>query len=317
MTISESQFIWHNGEMKRWEEATTHVLAHSLHYGSSVFEGARAYDSHRGPVGFRLKDHTRRLFESAKIYRMPIPYTADEINAACRQVVLENQLRSAYIRPIAYYGYGTIAVLPTADTPVDVAVAAMEWGTYLGAEGLERGVDVCVSSWSRVAPNTIPAGAKAGGNYLSSILISGEAQRHGYAEGIGLSPGGTLSEGAGENLFIVRDNVIYTTPIAASILMGITRDSIITLARSLGYEVIQQELPREMLYCADEIFFTGTAVEVTPVRSVDGIEVGPGHRGPVTESLQNAFFGLFNGSTQDQWGWLEPLEETHAAAIAV
>lgn len=317
MTISASQFIWHNGEMKPWADATTHVLAHSLHYGSSVFEGARAYETHRGACGFRLSDHTRRLFESAKIYRMAIPYTPEEINEACRRVVVENDLKSAYIRPIVYYGYGTISVLPSADTPIEVAVAAMEWGTYLGAEGLEKGVDVCVSSWNRVAPNTIPAGAKAGGNYLSGMLISGEAQRHGYAEGIGLSPAGTLSEGAGENLFIVKNNVIYTTPVAASILQGITRDSLITLARSLGYEVVQQDLPREMLYCADEVFFTGTAVEVTPVRSVDGIEVGQGSRGPVTETLQNAFFGLFDGSTRDEWGWLEPLEESHAAAIAV
>lgn len=315
MNISKS--IWHNGALKPWADATTHVMSHSLHYGSSVFEGARVYDTNNGPRGFRLKEHIERLFYSARVYRMPVPYTVEEIHRACKEVVLDNELASAYLRPLIYYGAGTIGLVPTKETPVEVSIAAMEWGAYLGAEGLKRGVDVCISSWNRVAPNTIPAGAKAGGNYLSSTLISLEAKRHGYAEGIGLSPSGVLSEGAGENLFVIYKGALYTPPRAASILLGITRDTVLTLAEIAGLQIIEQDLTREFLYAADEIFFTGTAAEVTPVRSVDGLEVGSGERGPITEQLQSAFFGLFNGTTPDRWGWLEPLEDGDAAAIAV
>jgi len=257
-----------------------------------------------------LQAHTRRLFDSAKIHRIPVPYSASEINAACREVVVANELTNgAYIRPIAFRGYGDIGLAPKPDHPTDLSVAAWEWGTYLGADALDKGVDVCISSWQRVAPNTIPALAKAGGNYLSSTLVSLEAREHGYHEGIALSADGTVSEGAGENLFLIRDGIIYTPNATASILTGITRASVMTLAKELGLDVIEQSIPREMLYIADEIFLTGTAAEITPVRSVDRIEIGAGTRGPITKQLQDMFFGLFDGRTDDQWGWLEPLEE--------
>jgi branched-chain amino acid aminotransferase len=305
MPINAAKHIWYNGKLVPWEKATVHVLAHALHYGSTVFEGERAYSTSQGPVIFRLKDHTRRLFDSAKIYRIDIPYTPEQINAACKQIITTNSLKSAYLRPFAFRGYGEIGVAPKTPPPVDTVVAAFEWGAYLGAEGLENGIDVCVSSWQRLAPNTIPALGKAAGNYLSSQLISMEAKRLGFAEGIGLGTDGNVSEGAGENLFVVRDGVIYTPAVANSILQGITRDTVITLARAHGFEVREQALPREFLYIVDEMFLTGTAAEITPVRSVDRISVGSGKRGPVTEALQAAFFGLFTGKTPDNWGWLE------------
>jgi branched-chain amino acid aminotransferase len=255
---------------------------------------------------FRLREHTTRLFDSAKIHRIQIPFQPEQINDACRQAVAANALtRGAYIRPIAFRGYGEIGVAPKIDPPVDVAVAAWEWGKYLGHESEEAGVDVCISSWQRVAPNTIPALAKAGGNYLSSQLISQEAKRLGFAEGIGLAPDGTVSEGAGENLFLVKDGVLFTPGLAHSVLSGITRDTVMRLARERGIEIRETSIPREMLYIADELFFTGTAAEVTPIRSVDRIQVGIGRRGPVTETLQKAFFGLFTGATADKWGWLD------------
>jgi branched-chain amino acid aminotransferase len=304
MPIKPTKYIWFNGELVPWENATVHVMTHALHYGSSVFEGIRAYSTPRGPAVFRLAPHTRRLFDSAKIYRMELPYDKDQINEACKAVVRENGLKSAYLRPLVWRGYGEIGVMPLKN-PVEVMVAAIQWGTYLGADALENGVDVAVSSWNRVAPNTLPAMAKAGGNYLSSQLIVMEAQRHGYVEGIALDINGNLSEGSGENLFVIRDNVIFTPPLTAALLPGITRDSIITLAREFGYEVREQNLPREALYLADELFFTGTAAEVSPIRSVDGITIGAGKRGPITEAIQKTFFGLFNGETEDRWGWLE------------
>jgi branched-chain amino acid aminotransferase len=310
MTINRNNWIWHNGKLVPWDQAQVHVLTHALHYGSSVFEGIRVYATPNGSQVFRLQAHTQRLFDSAKIHRIPIPYSADEIDAACREVVITNELTNgAYIRPIAFRGYGDIGLAPKPDHPTDVAVAAWEWGAYLGADALDQGVDVCISSWQRVAPNTIPALAKAGGNYLSSTLVSLEARQHGYHEGIALSADGTVSEGAGENLFLIRDGIIYTPNATASILTGITRASVMTLAREIGLEVVEQSLPRELLYIADEIFLTGTAAEITPVRSVDRIEIGAGTRGPITKQLQNAFFGLFDGSTDDKWGWLEPLDE--------
>ena len=304
MPITPTKYIWFNGELVPWEKATVHVMTHALHYGSSVFEGIRCYGTPRGPAVFRLAPHTRRLFDSARVYRMEIPYSAAEISAACQAVVRENGLKSAYLRPLVWRGYGEIGVFPLKN-PVEVMVAAIEWGAYLGAEALENGVDVAVSSWQRVAPNTLPAMAKAGGNYLSSQLIVMEAQRHGYAEGIALDVSGNLSEGSGENLFVIRDGVIFTPPFTAALLPGITRDTIMTLARNLGYEVREQNLPRESLYLADELFFTGTAAEVTPIRSVDGLTVGAGKRGPITTAIQQAFFGLFSGETEDRWGWLE------------
>ncbi len=309
MPITQANFIWQNGKLVPWEKATTHVLTHALHYGSTVFEGVRAYATPRGPIIFRLKEHTRRLFDSARIYRMDIPYSIDDINNACKEIVMANGLtKGAYLRPFAFRGYGEIGVAPKISPPIDTVVAGFEWGAYLGAEGMEKGIDVCVSSWQRLAPNTIPSLGKAAGNYLSSQLISMEAKRMGFAEGIGLGVDGTVSEGAGENLFVIRDGIIYTPGIANSVLQGITRDTVITLARAHGFEVREQAIPREFLYIADEMFFTGTAAEVTPVRSVDHIQVGVGKRGPVTEAIQSAFFGLFNGKTADKWGWLESCE---------
>jgi len=309
MPIPATQYIWFNGKLVPWEKATVHVLSHALHYGSSVFEGVRAYATHQGVAIFRLRDHTRRLFDSAKIYRITVPYSAEQLNAAQREVVAVNGLKNgAYLRPVAFRGYGEIGVAPKIDPPVDVAVAAWEWGKYLGAESEAEGVDVCVSSWQRVAPNTLPALAKAAGNYLSSQLISMEARRLGFVEGIGLAPDGTVSEGAGENLFLIRDGVIHTPGFAHSVLGGITRDSVIRLARDLGYEVRETSIPRELMYIADELFFTGTAAEITPIRSVDRLVIGAGRRGPVTEKLQKAFFGLFTGATPDRYGWLEPVD---------
>jgi len=304
MPINPTKYIWFNGELVPWENATVHVMTHALHYGSSVFEGVRCYNTPKGPAVFRLTPHTRRLFDSAKIYRMELPYSQAQISDACKAVVRENGLNSAYLRPLVWRGYGELGVMPLKN-PVEVMVAAVEWGAYLGAEALENGVDVAVSSWTRMAPNTLPSMAKAGGNYLSSQLIVMEAQRHGYAEGIALDTNGNLSEGSGENLFVIRDGVIATPPLTAALLPGITRDTIMTLARELGHEVREQNLPREALYLADELFFTGTAAEVTPIRSVDGITIGAGKRGPITTSVQKAFFGLFNGETEDKWGWLE------------
>jgi branched-chain amino acid aminotransferase len=303
MPIAASKFIWFNGELVPWEQATVHVMTHAMHYGSSVFEGIRSYDTPRGPALFRIEPHIRRLFDSARIYRMELSFSHEQLTEACRTVVRENGLTNAYLRPLVWRGYGELGVFPLR-APVEVMVAAMQWGAYLGAEGLENGVDVQISSWTRVAPNTLPAMAKAGGNYLSSQLIVMEAVRHGYAEGIALDVNGQLSEGSGENLFVVRDGVIYTPPVTAALLPGITRDAVMTIARHLGYEVREQNLPREVLYLADEIFFTGTAAEVTPVRSVDRLTVGGGSRGPITTAIQNTFFGLFSGETEDRWGWL-------------
>jgi len=309
MPINKCDWIWQNGELINWDDAQVHVLTHALHYGSSVFEGIRVYRTPEGLKVFRLDAHTSRLFESAKIHRIPMPYNAAQINAACSQVVVRNNLvNGAYIRPIAFRGYGDIGLAPAPDHPTDVVVAAWEWGAYLGSDALEQGVDAGISSWQRFAPNTLPALAKAGGNYLSSTLISLEAKANGFHEGIALATDGTVSEGAGENLFIIKNGKIYTPPAPASILTGITRDSIITLSAEAGLEVIEHPVLREMLYIADEMFMTGTAAEVTPVRSVDRVAVGDGTRGIITEQLQAAFFGLFDGSTEDKWGWLQSIE---------
>ncbi|WDI31124.1 branched-chain amino acid transaminase [Hyphococcus flavus] len=307
MPIQEAKLIWRNGEMIPWAEATTHVLTHGLHYGTSVFEGMRAYDTkHNGVCIFRNREHIERLFYSARIYNIDMSkYTVDGLMQACKDVVRENGLTSAYIRPVAYLGYGEMGPYST-KVKSELAIAAFAWGAYLGEDGLKNGIDVAVSSWRRTAPGTIPAGAKAGGNYLSSRLIGMEARDRGFAEGIGLSHDGTVSEGAGENLFVVLNGRIITPPAAASILSGITRDTAMTLAKKAGHEVIEQSIPREMLYGADEIFLTGTAAEVTPVRSVDKIPVGKGNR-PVTNQIQDAFFGIFSGETKDEWGWLDPI----------
>jgi len=306
MPINKSEWIWQNGELVAWDDAQVHVLTHALHYGSSVFEGIRVYPTPEGLKIFRLSAHTKRMFESAKIHRIEIPHSEAEINAACAEVIVRNKLTNgAYIRPIAFRGYGEIGLAPAKDGPVDTVIAAWEWGAYLGPEALENGVDAGISSWQRVAPNTLPAMAKAGGNYLSSTLISQEAKANGFHEGIALATDGTVSEGAGENLFIIKDGQIVTPPAASACLTGITRHTIMTLAAEAGYTVTEQAIPREMLYIADEMFMTGTAAEVTPVRSVDRIAIGNGSRGPITRDLQERFFGLFNGTTEDKWGWLE------------
>lgn len=299
------EFIWQNGRIKPWAEATVHVMAHALHYGSSVFEGIRSYDTPSGPAIFRLTDHNKRLLHSAKIYDMAIPYSLDEINAACREVVKANGLGAAYLRPVAFRGLGGFGL--SAETPIDMAVAAWKMGAYLGAGVLEAGIDACVSSWQRFAPNTIPAGAKAGGNYLSGQLVAREARRLGFGEGIALASTGLLSEGAGENLFLVFDGALHTTPVSAALLNGITRNTLITLARKNGIEVVERDIPREYLYLCDELFMCGTAAEITPIRSVDGKPVGAGKPGPVTHRMQELFFGLFSGKTKDEWGWLEPV----------
>ena len=299
------EWIWHNGAIKRWQDATTHVMAHALHYGSSVFEGIRCYETPNGPAIFRLTDHNTRLHASARIYDMPMPYSVAEINAACREVIRRNGLGRAYLRPFAFRGLGGFGL--SADTPVEMSVAAWEMGPYLGAGVLEAGIDACVSSWQRFAPNTLPAGAKAGGNYLSGQLIAREARRLGFGEGIALASTGLLSEGAGENLFLVFDGALHTTPVSAALLNGITRNTIIQLAREVGIEVVERDMPREYLYLCDELFMCGTAAEITPIRSVDGRQVGAGKPGPVTLRMQQLFFGLFDGSTPDRHGWLELL----------
>ncbi|MBY0421288.1 MAG: branched-chain amino acid transaminase [Parvularculaceae bacterium] len=321
MPITETELIWFDGALRPWREATIHVMSHALHYGTSFFEGIRVYDAPKGPVGFRVEDHIDRLYDSARIYDCDIPYAPDALLAACDAVIAANGLKSAYIRPIVWHGYGDIGVFPTKATPVQVAVAAFPWGAYLGEVGKSEGVDVCVSSWRRVAPNTIPASAKAGGNYLSGFLITGEARARGFAEGIGLDANGLVSEGAGQNLFVVRKGRLMTPPSSASILQGVTRDSVIRLAEAEGLQVVEEAMPRESLYVADEIFFTGTAAEITPVRSVDGRRVRAAGRGPVTALLQERFFGLFTGATRDDWGWLRPMagqrKEVRHAAVAV
>lgn len=305
-SMTPTEKIWHNGRFIAWDEARIHVLSHVVSYGSSVFEGVRCYDTQRGPAIFRLREHTRRLLDSARIYRMPIGYSLEELMEAQVELVRVNGLRSCYIRPIVLRGYGTMGVMPKGN-PTDVFLACWEWGKYLGEEAMTQGVDVCVSSWNRMAPNTLPALAKAGGNYLNSQLIRMEADLNGYAEGIALDRDGYVSEGSGENIFVIRDGRIHTPPLAASVLPGITRDSVLRLAQEAGIPVVEMNIPRELLYIADEIFFTGTAAEVTPVRSVDRIPVGSGKRGPVTEQLQKAFFDIVEGRVEDRFGWLTPV----------
>ncbi len=304
--MTPTEKIWHNGRFIPWDEARIHVISHVVSYGSSVFEGVRCYDTQRGPAIFRLREHTRRLLDSAKIYRIPVEFSLEALVEAQVELVRVNRLRSCYIRPIVLRGYGSMGVMPSGN-PTEVFLACWEWGKYLGEEAMTQGVDVCVSSWNRMAPNTLPALAKAGGNYLNSQLIRMQAHLDGYAEGIALDSNGYVSEGSGENIFVIRDGVIHTPPLSASVLPGITRDSILRLAREAGIPVVETNIPREMLYIADEIFFTGTAAEVTPVRSVDRIPVGAGRRGPITEQLQKAFFDIVEGRVEDRFGWLTPV----------
>ncbi len=303
MPIPESEYIWFDGELVPWRDAKLHVLSHVVHYGSSVFEGIRCYNTPAGPAVFRLEPHLRRMYDSCRVYRMTIPYTKEQFGEAILETIRKNGLESCYVRPVVFRGYEQLGVEPRT-CPVQVAIAVWSWGTYLGADALEEGVDVGVSSWRRMAPDTTPAGVKAGGHYLNSQLIRMEAADQGYSEGIALDVYGYVSEGSGENIFIVRDGVLYTPSTGNSILGGITRDSVITLARELGYTVVEGQIAREQLYTADEIFFAGTAAEISPVRSVDHLTIGAGRRGPITAALQTAFFDIVEGRTPDRYHWL-------------
>jgi branched-chain amino acid aminotransferase len=303
MPNPQSEWIWHNGQFVKWDEANVHVTTHALHYGSSVFEGLRAYTTANGPMILGLQAHVRRLFDSCRIMRMDLPYSPEQVSSAIIETVRRNGLQSCYIRPLAYKGTGTIG-LDARSAPTELVIFAFEFGRYLGADAIEQGVDVMVSSWRRMAPDTFAAMSKAGGNYVNSQFVSMEAADLGFAEGIALDVNGFVSEGSGENIFIVYRGAIYTPPVGASILMGITRDCVITLAHEMGYEVREQNLPREMLYLADEVFFTGTAVEISPIRSVDKIKIGGGSRGPITKRIQDEFFGILNGQIPDRHGWL-------------
>jgi branched-chain amino acid aminotransferase len=307
--IKPTAKIWHNGNLIDWNDATIHVLAHVTSYGSSVFEGIRCYETKSGPAVFRAREHARRLLDSAKIYRMEMKYTAEQLVEAMVELVRVNGLQSCYLRPLVIRGYGNVGVLPTKENPIETYIACWEWGKYLGDEALGEGVDVCVSSWTRIAPNTLPALAKAGANYMNSQLVRMEAHINGYAEGIALDAAGYVSEGSGENVFVIRDGKIITPPLGASVLPGITRQSIIDLARSLDIPISEAPVPRELLYIADEVFFTGTAAEITPIRSVDRIPVGQGRRGPITEQLQHEFFGIVEGVKPDRFQWLTPVNQ--------
>jgi branched-chain amino acid aminotransferase len=312
--LTPTEKIWHNGRFIRWDDATIHVLSHVVSYGSSVFEGIRCYHTPSGPAVFRMPDHLRRMVDSAKIYRIEVGFSAEQLAEATLETVRVNKLDACYIRPIVMRGYGEMGVNPL-HNPIDVYIAVWEWGKYLGEEALAEGVDVCVSSWTRIAPNTLPALAKAGANYMNSQLIKMEALANGYSEGIALDASGYVSEGSGENIFVVRDGKIHTPPLGASVLPGITRDSVLRLAQELSIPVVETLVPREMLYIADEVFFSGTAAEITPIRSVDRIVVGKGRRGPVAEALQKEFFGIINGTRQDTYGWLKPVHATQMAGV--
>jgi branched-chain amino acid aminotransferase len=301
--LAETQWIWRDGAFIPWADATIHVLSHSVQFGSSAFEGVRAYSTPRGPAIFRLREHLTRLLMSCKIYRMDVPYTIDELVAASRELIVRNGVESCYLRPMVVRGYGTAGMVPTG-APVEVYLPCWPWGTYLGAGALENGVDACISSWHRVEPNTIPAMAKIAGNYLSGQLIKMEALANGYAEGIALSPSGMVSEGSGQNVFLVSGGTIVTTPLDGTILGGITRDTIMTLAREAGIPVREAHIPREMLYMADEVFFTGTAAEITPVRSIDKITIGAGKPGPVSTLMQTQYLDIVHGRVDDAHGWL-------------
>jgi len=303
MPISKAEWIWMNGQLVPWDGAKVHVLVHGLHYGSSVFEGIRAYRTPRGAAVFRLSEHLDRLFFSCQVFRMTVPFAKAQLRDAILETVRANGHRACYVRPLVFRGFSGLA-LDGRDSPVEVMVATWEWGSYLGDGALAQGVEVGISSWRRMAPGTLPALAKLGGQYVNSQLVAMEAHDRGFAEGIMLDVNGYLSEGSGENLFLVRNGTLYTPPLAASVLLGITRDSILTLACQLGYPVREEFLTREMLYLADEVFMVGTAAEVTPISAVDGIPVGDGQRGPITKALQEAFFAIACGEAEDRYGWL-------------
>jgi branched-chain amino acid aminotransferase len=315
MSFPKSKVIWMNGKLVPWDDAKIHIGSHAIHYGSAVFEGVRCYKTPEGPAVFRLDAHTERLFNSAKIYRMDHEVTQTTFNQAVCETIAANDMDACYIRPLIYRGYGQLGVNPF-PCPVDMAIMCWDWGKYLGPEALERGVDVRISSWTRIAPNTLPAMAKTAGNYNNSQLIKMEAIKEGYSEGIALDSEGHLSEGSGENLFVVIKDTLLTPPLVSSVLPGITRDTVITLAKRLGIKVREERMPREILYIADEVFFTGTAAEITPIRSVDKITVGAGKRGPIAAQLQTAFFDVIECRVPDEYGWLTSVREATAAKAA-
>lgn len=308
MAILKSEKIWHNGKMVAWDDANIHVLSHVVSYGSALFEGIRCYATPRGPAIFRLRDHIQRLLNSCKIYRIAPGFDRTALEQACAAVIADNRLPQAYLRPIVLRGYGAMGVgVRPDDNPIEVFIAAWDWGKYLGGEAQTQGVDACVSSWRRIAPDTLPAMAKAASNYMNSQLIKMEAFANGYAEGIALDMNGQVSEGSGENLFLVREGKLFTPPLSSSVLPGITRDTVTRIATEMGIEVAEQTLPREALYIADELFFCGTAVEITPIKSVDRIPVGAGSRGEITAAIQKRFFAIAKGEAEDPYGWLTPV----------
>lgn len=307
MGITFGKYIWRDGTFVKWEEANIHIMSHVVHYGSSVFEGIRTYDTHLGPAIYRLEDHIKRLHDSAKIYRMNVSWKVDDVCQACVDTVQKNDFGACYIRPVVVRGFGSFGVNPF-DNPLETYIAVWEWGTYLGTDALENGVDVCFSSWKRITPNTLPALSKAGANYMNSQLIKMEAIINGYSEGISLDNQGFVAEGSGENIFVIKNNIILTPPVSSSILPGLTRDSVFYLLNKLGYEVKETAIPREALYIADEVFFTGTAAEITPVRSIDKIDIGNGKRGKITEQVQSEFFNIFNGKRKVPDNWLTPIK---------
>ncbi len=315
MAIQKTEKIWHNGKVIPWEDATLHVMSHVVNYGSAVFEGIRCYAQPKGPAIFRAAEHMQRLLDSAKIYRMEVEYSRDELVTAMTELVRENGVAPCYIRPLVVRGYGEAGVNPF-NSPIEVYIANYPWGKYLG-HGADEGVDVCVSSWTRIAPNTLPAMAKSGANYMNSQLIKMEAILNGYVEGIALDANGYVSEGSGENLFVVRQGTLYTAPLGNSVLPGITRDSVMRIASDLKIPAVEQGIPREMLYIADEVFFTGTAAEITPIRSVDKITVGKGAIGPVTKAIRNEFFGIINGTEPDRYHWFTPVPVKEKQPVGV
>jgi branched-chain amino acid aminotransferase len=307
--------VWRNGELIPWEKATIHVMSHVVNYASYVFEGIRCYNTKRGPGIFRLDAHLERLLNSARIYRMQVPFSYDEIKEACRQIVTANNYKECYLRPMIFRGYGAFGVDPFS-SPIETCIATWQWGKYLGAEAIEQGVDVCVSSWTRIAPNTLPSMAKASANYMNSQLIKMEAKINGYAEGIALDPEGYISEGSGENIFLIKNGTVMTPPLYSTVLPGITRDSVIKICEGMGIPVLERAIPREMLYISDEVFFTGTAAEITPIRSVDRVQVGAGKRGQLTTEIQNRFFDIVTGKAEDEFGWFTWVGSPKAATLA-
>jgi len=306
MSVQPSSKIWRNGEFVDWDKASLHVTSHGLHYGTSWFEGIRCYKSSRGSEVFRLKEHIRRLFDSCKIYRVELPYSEEDFSAAVLETIRVNQMDHCYIRPIVFFGQGSLGLNPFA-AAVESYIIVWEWGRYLGEGATEKGVEVCVSSWTRSAPNTHPTMAKAGGNYLSSILIKMEAITNGFTEGVALDTQGYVSEGSGENIFLVRSGKLYTPALGNAVLPGITRSSVITLATESGYQIVEGDVPRELLYTSDEIFLTGTAAEITPVSSIDRIQIGEGQPGPITQQIQKDFFDYVEGKVQDRHNWMTPI----------